>query len=65
MLFVLMDLVEFVRDNSSFKNESFDSDFKEDYGDFKNLADLFRRIGLDERVHKEESLSRIKKARFT
>lgn len=58
------EYMEFVRDNSSFENESFDSDFKEDYGDFKNLTDLFRRIRLDERVHKEESLARIEKARF-
>jgi hypothetical protein len=27
-------------------------------------SDLFRRIGMDERVHKEESLARIQKARF-
>jgi len=27
-------------------------------------ADLFRNIGIDERIHKEESLARIQKARF-
>ncbi|MBI4248814.1 MAG: hypothetical protein HY611_04865 [Elusimicrobia bacterium] len=58
------EYMEFVRENSSFETESFDSDFKGDYGDFKSLADLFRNIGLDERIHKEESLARIKAARF-
>ena len=57
--------MEFVRENPSLEAEPFDSDFKQDYGDFKNCADLFRRIGLDERIHKEESLNRIKSARFS
>ena len=32
------------------------------YGCFDSLADLFRNIGLDERMHKEESLAHIVKA---
>ena len=59
------EYMEFVKENTSFENEPFDSDFKEDYGDFKSTADLFRRIGLDERMHKEESLNRIANARFS
>ena len=59
------EYMAFVKENPSFESESFDSDFKEDYGDFKNVADLFRRIGLDERMHKEESLHRIAHARFS
>jgi len=59
------EYMEFVKENAAFETEPFDSDFKEDYGDFKSVADLFRRIGLDERQHKEESLARIEKARFT
>ena len=55
----------FVKENPALENEIFESSFKADYGDFKNPADLFRRIGLDERIHKEESLSRIDKARFS
>ena len=58
------EYMEFVEEHPEFENESFESDFKEDYGDFKNVADLFRRIGLDERMHKEESLNRIQNARF-
>lgn len=59
------EYMEFVRENPSFEREAFESDFKKDYGDFSNLAELFRRIGLDERIHKEESLARIEHARFS
>ncbi len=59
------EYMEFVRDNPPFEQEPFESSFKNDYGDFANLADLFRRIGLDERIHKEESLARIGHARFS
>lgn len=59
------EYMEFVRSNPSLESEPFESDFKNDYGDFANLADLFRRIGLDERVHKEESLARISHPRFS
>ncbi len=43
----------------------FVSDFSKDYGSFDSAADLFRRIALDERHHKEESLQRIERARFS
>ena len=59
------EYMEFVKENPSLETEPFDSDFKHDYGDFKSVADLFRNIGLDERLHKDESLARIQKARFS
>lgn len=59
------EYMEFVRENPNLETELFDSDFKQDYGNFNNLADLFRNIGLDERIHKEESLNRIANARFS
>ena len=59
------EYMEFVKENPQFDTVPFDSGFKEDYGNFKNEADLFRRIGLDERLHKEESLARAEKARFS
>lgn len=40
------------------------SDLTQDYGEFDSLADLFRQIGYDERVHKLESLARMREARF-
>ncbi|MEK7388322.1 MAG: alternative oxidase [Elusimicrobiota bacterium] len=58
------EYMEFVAENPAFESEPFESEFKADYGDLKSIADLLRRIGLDERLHKEESLSRIEKARF-
>lgn len=59
------EYMEFVKENPSLEADPFDSDFKQDYGDFKSVADLFRNIGLDERLHKEESLAHIQKARFS
>ena len=38
--------------------------FREDYGRFASLADLFRLIGYDERVNKLESLARLDFSRF-
>ena len=58
------EYMEFVREHPEFEQEPFESDFKEDYGNFQNAADLFRQIALDERLHKEESVSRIQQARF-
>lgn len=59
------EYMEFARENPQFDREPFDSDFERDYGSFDSLADLFRRIGLDERHHKEESLARITRARYS
>lgn len=55
----------FVKENPQLEEEPFDSDFRGDYGDFANLADVFRQIALDERQHKMESLDRIENARFS
>ena len=59
------EYMKFVTENPEFEDQPFDSDFKEDYGRLGSVADLFRRIGLDERIHKEESLDRIVHARFS
>ena len=59
------EYMAFVQENPDFEKEPFESEFKSDYGEYKTLADLFRRIGLDERIHKEESLNRIHTARFS
>lgn len=58
------EYMEFVRDNPDLEEQPFQSDFENDYGAFKNQADLFRNIAIDERLHKEESLKRIEKPRF-
>ena len=54
-----------VDENPAFEKEPFTSDFEPEYGRYPSLADLFRRIGLDERIHKQESLERIRNARFS
>ena len=58
------EYMEFVRDNPELEETPFESSFERDYGTFASVADLFRRIGLDEREHKEESLSRMELPRF-
>ncbi len=59
------EYMEFVEENPSFENQPFESEFKDDYGHFNNMADFLRQVALDERKHKEESLSRIQNARFS
>ncbi|TAK03090.1 hypothetical protein EPO44_07720 [bacterium] len=58
------EYMEFVAENPALEQEPFESMFKDDYGRFSSLADLFRQIGYDERVHKLESLARLEAARF-
>jgi ubiquinol oxidase len=54
-----------VQEHPEWEQIPFESIFEDDYASFGSLADLFRRIGLDEREHKEESLERIANPRFS
>jgi ubiquinol oxidase len=58
------EYMEYVTENPDLEAEPFDSIFAEDYGHFGSLAEMFRQIGYDERVHKLESLTRVDTARF-
>ena len=58
------EYMEYVAENPSLETEPFESMFKDDYGRFPSLADLFRQIAYDERAHKLESLARLDAARF-
>lgn len=58
------EYMEFVAENPQLEWEGFKSLFEDDYGSFESMADLFRQIGHDERMHKEESLAAIAAARF-
>ncbi len=58
------EYMEFVRENPDLEDQPFASVFEKDYGSFVSQADLFRRIALDERQHKEESLARMATPRF-
>jgi ubiquinol oxidase len=53
-----------VTEHAEWEKEPFTSAFEADYGSFDSLADLFRQIGHDERVHKQESLARIRQPKF-
>jgi hypothetical protein len=53
-----------VADHPEWEEEPFTSVFEADYGSFDSLADLFRQIGHDERVHKEESLAQMRRPHF-
>jgi ubiquinol oxidase len=53
-----------VAEHAEWEKEPFTSAFEADYGRFDSLADLFRQIGHDERVHKLESLARIRQPKF-
>jgi ubiquinol oxidase len=54
-----------VQENPELETLPWVSDFKIDYGNYGTVADLLRRIGLDERIHKEESLKRMEHPRFS
>ncbi len=58
------EYMQFVAENPDLEAMPFESIFADNSGRFASLADLFRRIGLDEREHMQESLDRIAEARF-
>jgi ubiquinol oxidase len=54
----------FVAENPLLEHQPYDGLFADEYGRFDSMADLFRQIGHDERVHKQESLARMADPRF-
>ncbi|MEO5840901.1 MAG: alternative oxidase [Acidimicrobiales bacterium] len=59
------EYARFVDENVWLSQRPYDGVFADDYGRFATLADLFRQIGHDERVHKLESLQRMDQPRFS
>ena len=53
-----------VTEHPEWEDERFESVFADDYGSFASVADLFRQISYDERIHKEESLAQMTEPRF-
>jgi len=53
-----------VAEHPEWEERSWDSTLAADYATIATLADVFRQISYDERVHKNESLARIREARF-
>jgi hypothetical protein len=54
----------YVAENADLEWTPFVSEFADDYGRFDTLADFFRSVGHDERVHKLESLEAMGAPRF-
>lgn len=54
----------FAQEHPELDQVPFESCFKNDYGDFSTMGDVVRQIGMDERMHKEESMAKIGAARF-
>ncbi len=55
------EYMEWVAEHPEWETEPFESELREEYGAFESLADLFRQIGHDERVHKQESIKAIER----
>jgi len=53
-----------VQEHPEWEDEPFVSAFADDYATVGSVADLFRQIGYDERVHKESSIASMRKPRF-
>ncbi len=58
------EYMKYAAEEKCLKDEKYQGDFRKEYGTFDSLADLFRKIGVDEREHKNHSLNRIAHARF-
>lgn len=54
----------FVQENPWLDEQGYDGQFKAEYGHYDTLSDLFRQIGHDERIHKQESIRRMAEPRF-
>lgn len=53
-----------VAEHPEWETVEYDGEFVEDFGEYESLADLFRQISYDERLHKEESEQAMDRARF-
>ena len=53
-----------VQEHPDWENAPYEGSFVDDYGRYESLADLFRQIGYDERLHKIESEGHMTASRF-
>jgi hypothetical protein len=53
-----------VAENPEWESRPFVSQFTAEYGEYASIADVFRQIGHDERVHKQESEAQLTQPRF-
>jgi ubiquinol oxidase len=58
------EYAQLVAEHPEWEHLPFESAFARDYASLATVADLFRQVGYDERVHKEESLAAMQRPRF-
>jgi ubiquinol oxidase len=54
-----------VQEHPEWEDVPYTGEFADDFGHYESLADLFRQIGFDERLHKLESEARMAAPRFS
>ena len=59
------EYAQLVAEHPEWETMPYDGEFTADFGTYDSLADLFRQIGYDERLHKEESELHMSSPRFT
>ncbi len=58
------EYAQLVSEHPEWEDTPYSSNFGEDFGSYDSLADLFRQIGYDERLHKLESEANMAAPRF-
>jgi hypothetical protein len=54
----------YVAEHPELEDQPYGGMFEQDYASYASLADLFRQIGHNEQVHKEESLANLAESRL-
>jgi ubiquinol oxidase len=58
------EYARFVQEHPEFETQPFVSEFADDFGSYASVAELFRQIGFDERLHKQQSEAMLQSPRF-
>jgi ubiquinol oxidase len=58
------EYAQLVEEHPEWESMAFVSEFEDDFGSYASLADLFRQIGYDERLHKEQSEVMLRSPRY-
>jgi ubiquinol oxidase len=58
------EYAQLVAEHPEWEETPYESQFSDDFGTYDSLADLFRQIGYDERLHKRESEMKLRHPRF-
>jgi ubiquinol oxidase len=58
------EYARYVADHPELETQPYAGEFSDEYGRYDSMGDLLRQIMFDERMHKEESIARMKNPRF-